>query len=35
MVSSDGKGLRAGSGAGLFDADSYPSTLNATVYAKQ
>lgn len=35
MLNSDGQDLRAGSGGGAVDADGYPSTLNATVHARQ
>ena len=35
MLNSDGQDPRAGSGGGAVDADGYPSTLNATVHARQ
>ena len=35
MLNSDGQDPRAGSGGGAIDADGYPSTLNATVHARQ
>lgn len=35
MVSADGRSLRLGSDASVFDADGYPSTLYPTVYTKQ